>query len=250
MAKDQGNLDYLYPGASEPVYSGLRLFNNPLLGRLPFGEVAAAGASPTTLEGYVSAMTDVLFNRLQQTIKGSNAWFTYIHFPLPAHGGGPFLRDNRVFENWYRENTRKANVHMLRTIDRLLEIDPDALIILAGDHGSYRYGDAWRGADNPNDAFEAKGLDSDAVTVDYFGILMAIHSRGQCDDLIYESMTPVNLMRVIFSCLSGDRELLHGRVADTSIFPAGLVTYFDVPKSIYMTVKDGKILKPWIKIQR
>jgi hypothetical protein len=80
--------------------------------------------------------------------------------------------------------------------------------------------------------------------------LMAIHSRGQCDDLIYESMTPVNLMRVIFSCLSGDRELLHGRVADTSIFPAGLTTYFDVPTSIYMTVKDGKILKPWIKIQR
>jgi hypothetical protein len=242
LVKDQGNLDYVYPGGSEPVYSGLRVFNNPLLDRLPF--VKVAGANANTRERYVSAMTEVLFNRLQQTIKGGTAWFTYVHFPLPDHGGGPFLRDKETFKNWYRENTRKANVHMLQTIDRISEIDPNALIVIAGDHGSYRYGDAWKGADNPNDAFEAKGLDSDAVAVDYFGILMAIRSRGQCDELIYENMTPVNLMRVIFSCLSGDRELLHGRVADMSIFPSG------VPTSIYMTVKDGKILKPWIKIQR
>jgi hypothetical protein len=246
LVKDQGNLDYVYPGGNEPVYSGLRVFNNPLLDRLPF----VAGVNAKTVEGLVSAMTEVLFNRLHQTIKGGTAWFTYVHFPLPAHGGGPFLRDNEIFKNWYRENTRKANVHMLQTIDRILEIDPNALIVIAGDHGSWRYADAWKGADNPNDAFEAKGLDSDAIAVDYFGILMAIRSRGQCDELIYENMTPVNLMRVIFSCLSGDRELLHGRVADMSIFPSGLTTYFDIPTSIYMTVKDGKILKPWIKMQR
>ena len=240
---DQGNLDYAYPAASEPVYSGLWIFNNPLLDGLV---AKVSGASPIE-EG---AMAEVLFNRLQETLKGNDPWFTYVHFELPSHGGGPFLRDNRVFEDIYRERTRKANVHMLETIDRILEIDSNALIVIAGDHGSYRYGDAWRGASNPNDAFKANGLDSDAIAVDYFGIMTAIHSRGQCDDLIYETMTPVNLMRVIFSCLSGERELLHGRVADISIFPGGLITYFDHPSSIYMTVKDGKILKPWIQIQR
>ena len=48
---------------------------------------------------------------------------------------------------------------------------------------------------------------------------MAIRSRGQCDDMIYDTMTPVNLMRIIFSCMSGDTQLLDGRVEDISIFP-------------------------------
>ena len=34
-------------------------------------------------------------------------------------------------------------------------------------------------------------------------------------------MTPVKLMRIIFSCLSGDTQLLDGRVEDISIFPGG-----------------------------
>ena len=91
----------------------------------------------------------------------------------------------------YRENTRKANAHMLPTIDKILAIDPDALIVIMGDHGSYRYSEAW-GPDNPNDAFKVNGLDSDLMAVDYFGIMMGIRSRGQCDDLVYDTMTPVN----------------------------------------------------------
>src|SRR5262249_24506156 len=102
---DQGNLDYAYPAASEPVYSGLWIFHNPVLDGLVAN---VSGASPIE-EG---AMAEVLFNRLQETLKGSDPWFTYVHFELPSHSSGPFLRDNQVFEDIYRERTRKANVHM------------------------------------------------------------------------------------------------------------------------------------------
>ena len=118
-------------------------------------------------------------------------------FSIAGHARRP-VPFSSVWEDAYRENTRKANAHMLPTIDKILAIDPDALIVIMGDHGSYRYSEAWEGADNPNDAFKVNGLDSDVMTVDYFGILMAVRSRGQCDDFIYENMTPVNLMRVIF----------------------------------------------------
>ena len=77
---------------------------------------------------------------------------------------------------------------MLPTIDKILAIDPDALIVIMGDHGSYRYSEAWEGANNPNDAFNVNGLDSDVMTLDYFGIMMGVRSRGQCDDLIYETI--------------------------------------------------------------
>jgi hypothetical protein len=245
LVKDQGNLDYVYPDVSEPLYTGLRVFNNPLFDLLP--SVKVAGAKPNTVVGYVNTMTEILFGRLQQTIKNGTPWFTYIHFPLPAHAGGPF-RSLRSWEDVYRENTRRANAHMLLTIDRILAMDPSALIVIMGDHGSYRYSEAWEGADNPNDAFKVNGIESDVATVDYFGILMAIRSRGQCDDFVYENMTPVNLMRVIFSCLSDDRKLLESRTADISIFPYGFSRITEVPSALYMTVKDGKILKPWIKI--
>jgi hypothetical protein len=91
-----------------------------------------------------------------------------------------------------------------------LEVDPEAFIVVMGDHGSWRYNKAWDGEDNPNDSFKVKGLDSDVITLDLFGIMLAVRSRGQCDDFIYDHLTPVNLMRVIFSCLSGDRKLLDG----------------------------------------
>jgi hypothetical protein len=247
LVKDQGNLDYVYPDVSEPVYTGLRVFSNPLLDGLPFMKVT--GAKPKTLVGYVNTMTDVLFNRLRETTKGDAPWFTYIHFPLPSHAGGPF-RSLRSWEDVYRENTRTANAHMPGTIDKILAVDPEALIIIMGDHGSYRFSEAWVGAENPNDAFRANGLDSDLMTVDYFGIMMAVRSHGQCDDFIYENMTPVNLMRVLFACLSNDRELLNGKAEDSSIFPQGVTASMWAPSSLYMTVKDGKILKPWIKIDR
>jgi hypothetical protein len=243
LVKDQGNLDYDYPGGREPMFSGLRIFNNPFFDLLPF--VKVAGAKPQTLEGYVNTMTDVLFKRLDETSKGKAPWFTYIHFPLPAHAMGPF-RSLRSWEDVYRENTRKANSHMPPTIDRILEIDPDALIVIMGDHGSYRYSEAWKGAADPNEAFRKNGLDSNLLAVDYFGIMMAMRSRGQCDELMYQNMTPANLMRVIFSCLSGDRKLLDGKVADISIFPDESVT----PPGLYLAVKEGAILKPWIKISR
>jgi hypothetical protein len=248
LVADQGHLDYHYPDLSEPVYVGLRVFNNPLLDRLPSSNTNGA---PNSLIGYVNDMTEILLDRLQKTANSPTPWFTYIHFPLPAHGGGPF-RSLGSWEDVYREDTRKANAHMLPLIDKLLSVDPDALIILMGDHGSFRYSQAWQAADDPNEAFRINELDSDVVAEDYFGIIMAVRSRGRCDNMIYDAMTPVNLMRTIFACLSGDRGLLDGRVEDITIFPGGVnkMTKALVPSGLYMAVKDGKILKPWVKIQR
>ena len=96
LVKDQGNLDYLYSG-NEPVYGGLRLFNNPLLDLLP-------SEKPKTREGYTISMTEVLLQRLQETAKESTPVFTYIHFPLPAHASSTrSWRELQDYEQDYRE---------------------------------------------------------------------------------------------------------------------------------------------------
>lgn len=248
LVKNRGNLDYVYPDVSEPAYTGLRVYDNPVLNQLP--SMKTVEQKPNTLEGYVSVMADRLFSRLQQTAKDVAPWFTYVHFPLPAHYGGSYRDTETHRKDFYVTGTREANAHMLPTIDRILAMDPDAVIILMGDHGSFFYGGAAEGAADPNDVFKLNELDSNLITADYFGILLAIRSRGQCDSFIYPTMTPVNLMRVVFSCLSGNRSLLDSRPADISIFPQGISRLVLVPSSIWMTVRDGQILKPWIKIDR
>jgi hypothetical protein len=239
LVKYQGNLDYLYSG-EEPVYTGWRLFSNPILDLLP-------SVRPKSREGYAVNLTEILFKRLDEAAGSSNHFFTYIHLPLPGHASSiRSWRDLKDYEQAYREFTSQANALMPRTIDRILEIDPNALIVIMGDHGSWRYNKAWNRESDPNDGFRTNGLDSNIVTLDLFGILLAVRSGGQCDQFIYDTLTPVNLMRVLFSCLTGDEKLIDRRAPDISIFS----DTFSRGYGLYMAVDNGKILKPWIKIER
>ena len=139
--------------------------------------------------------------------------------------------------------TRVANTHIAATIDRILQQDPDALLIIMGDHGSRRYyGDQWK-VDDPNANFTPGNVDRDVMALDFFGILLAVHSQHRCDDLIYDTLTPVNLMRMVFACLSGQRSLLDDRAADISLYRGS-----NGPP--YVAVRDGKRLNPWTKLAR
>lgn len=51
--------------------------------------------------------------------------------------------------------------------------------------------------------------------------LIAIYSKGRCDSYVYPTVTPVNVMRVIFACLSGDRSLMQPLATDISLLWRG-----------------------------
>lgn len=223
FVNEQGILDYMFP--EKPITSSLRVFGLPLL----------TMRRDITLE----AQTETLYARIHPPPgPGGTPWFTFSHVNLPAHS--PSAADWRTLGNFparFREKTKLANRHMLNTIDRIRATDPGAVIIIFGDHGGHRYNKLAFGPD-PMSAFKSEGVSPEIVALDESGIMIAFASAGLCDSYVYDSMTPVNMMRTLFACLAADKSLLDERAPDVTL-------YRNIQQRLFLMAKDGKALPDW-----
>jgi hypothetical protein len=226
FVNELGRLDYIYPDVT--AASALRIFDLPILNKL------GGRKRRVSLE----AQTEALYARIPRPpSETSRPWFTFAHVNIPAHAPGlPWLQLGG-FEQTFRENTKRANAHMLKTVDRIKAVDPEAIIVIFGDHGARRYNDVW-GRDDPNEAFKKAGVTPETVTLDQFGIMIAVHPAGRCADFVYPAMTPVNIMRTVFACLAEDPGLVARHAADISLFAARR-------DRIRMATENGRILPSW-----
>lgn len=233
FTKDNGILDYNYP--HEPAFSAFQLFYNPIFEYL----LDQKHLFPETVS--TERQTQVFLDRLSHIHNGdSGPWFTFSYFYLPGHF--PISLDWRAgvsYEQTFRERVQRANDHMRLVVGRILEVDKGAVIIIMGDHGSWRYRDVWVSHDDPNKSFAINGVSAESVALDLFGIMVAVYSSGRCDDELYETITPVNMMRAVFACLSGTQRLLKQRPPDMSLFSQKF------SHTLWLTAKDGKPLNLW-----
>jgi hypothetical protein len=120
-------------------------------------------------------------------------------------------------------------------------------VIFLGDHGGLSYREVWLEDRDPNAAMDAAKVDPEIVTLDTFGIMIAVYSNGRCDDEIYADITPVNVMRAVFSCLLHDPSLLHRRDADIALMkiPPDVWSLFKIPPDVWVTARDGLPLPRW-----
>lgn len=226
FVNERGNQEFIYP--DEPASSALRVFNIPFLNKL--------GGRKRRMS--VEAHRDVLNERIRiASDKSDGPWFTFSHINLPSHSPGLSWLQLKGFEKEFRDRTARANEHMLATIELITSLDPTAVIAIFGDHGAMRYHLIW-GDGDPNAAFAKAGVSTETVTLDRYGIMIAIHSAGLCDDHIYTGLTPVNIMRAIFACLADDRSLLSRRADDISLFGGQ-------KGSLRLTTENGKSLPSW-----
>jgi hypothetical protein len=233
FVNEQGTLDFLFP--QEPLQAALRIYGSPLLNRI-------VGRSRQSRS--LDEQKSVLLSRANgEPGPDGGPWFTFAHVVLPSHGptdkGWLELKD---FERTFVERTVRANAHGLEVIDRIRAKDPNAIIIIFGDHGAWRYRKVWLLDSDPNRAFERAGVSAETIALDLFGTMIAIRSNGRCDDYVQASMTPVNIMPTIFACLARDRGLLEQLADDISIFPRG--------RALFLVARDGQALPRWEPMQR
>lgn len=222
FVNEPGQLDYIFP--PKHLASALRVFNIPIL----------------KMKRRISmdAQKDALYANMHAPEEGGAPWFTFAHVNKPSHADlAVDWREHDEFPKVYERRTQEANVHMLETIDRIRRIDPGAIIILYGDHGAHRY-NMLSATEDPNAAFAKAGVPVEHVTLDQFGIMIAVASGGACDDYVYDGMTPTNMMRAIFACLAEDRNLLNGKAADISLSKG--------PNSeLWRAADQGAVLSAW-----
>jgi hypothetical protein len=127
-------------------------------------------------------------------------FFVYAHLATPHR---PFLNDsecrvlpldyNRASNQAFVQQVQCVNRHLRGLLTRLLEQDPDAIILLSSDHGPRHSVPARTALYSLNDVQIRESL----------GILNAIRLPRPCRSTAPENLSPINQMRLVFACLGG-----------------------------------------------
>jgi hypothetical protein len=151
----------------------------------------------------------------------------YTHSLVPGHSqnSGACLPDNGDIKIYY-ERVQQANLRMKQDLKILLENDPNAIIIVAGDHGPYLTkncygtGGAWVAGTNSK-SYDISEIDRLDIQ-DRFGNFLAIRWPTQ-DFEEYDDITVLqDLFPAIFAYMFQDPNLLEAKVKPVTLSPTSI----------------------------
>ncbi len=205
-------------------------------------------AKPSIKPAYVNGAIVIKKNRrlsdISTLIDDGHPFFMFIHMDSPGHADTSLPYGKLApFESAYPINIEETNSVLIEMIDLIATKDPNAFIIISGDHGPYRYGnttiiDNWGlGTKNIKERIRQLGFEQEAIGMDMFGILLAIRYPKQYDrrfdDVI---ISPVNLFRYVFAVLHENDSILAANEKNSS---------YVLSNELLLVVSDGKPLKEW-----
>ena len=166
---------------------------------------------------------------------------------LPNAQQTPFWKLNQMNNYWittYKKVIAQSDAALIELIRGIDEKDPDATVILIGDHGTWLHREQWIGGKNDlNENMIDNGIQPEEVMRDYFEVFMAIKWPKE-SERSHEYFSHVNLFRHIFAVLTKDNSILKSQVSNDSFLLTEKNSYID-RYDIYLTVKDGKRLDRW-----
>lgn len=194
--------DYSVPKRSTPP--SIHLISAILLGEFRFD--LKFNSQPHNL--YVEEKQSI-FNNVS-----GNQVFIYMHSDLPSHS-----RISGVCEpneaDLYKERVLKANLEMQQDIQTITENDPEAIVIVAGDHGPYITKNC-RSTGSNYDISEISRLD----VQDRFGTFLAIR-WPTIDFEEYDEITVLqDMFPAIFAYMYGDVNILESKVEPVTLNPS------------------------------
>jgi hypothetical protein len=180
-----------------------------------------------------------LKNRLTAMDLRSGPYFTFIYLNHPGHSPSRVKDRTREginktlgeFRTTYETRVESANRLLLDLTQLIISRDPDSIIIIIGDHGSWGF--------RLKEDAQGNSVPMPLFILDRFGVLAAMYAPNGLSDRIVtgEIKSHVNLFRHVFAYLSGDREILSTMAPDHAF-----------ENEMIMAIEDGKILDNFVKI--
>lgn len=235
-------LDYYYP--SNNIHDSLVIFQNPQINRWRAKVFGMAKPKRRVAELKIEDKENfkkILWSFLDTKVDKSAPYFYYIKFSGADHSPPDGTYNWKDSEGKWIEEYRKLVVEdspdILEMANKIVERDPTAIVIMYGDHGATRYRDimlnAKKGADANKVIYDRRKIKGYDLALDMFGVFVAVRYPGGNAQLL-DGETHVNMLRMLFSALSGDKSLLNNKPANES--------YLRYQDKLLLLVKDGKIL--------
>lgn len=205
----------------------------------------------------LAGFPSMLEERISQAAISRQPYFSFIKIDWPGHTPARFeslparLRDDatsrevyektpwKLFDYWpkaYVTYVRNANRILRSVLEQILLQDPNAAVIVMGDHGARRYRGLTESQADPNVTAIANDISTDILARDTFGILCAIKwPSGQTNSPLL--LSPITIFPRIFESLGTNRLVSSQMAENLSIARTD---------KLYMAARDGKILSPWV----
>lgn len=189
------------------------------------------GTSYLSVEQHIELIKD----RVDAIKNGNGPGFIFTHINFPGHTLlNHDYRDSEAiasFAGLTRERIPQIKRYFEAVFDHIVENDPDAVILVYGDHGAWiSRGMTASEAGDGNTIFSFKDM-----LLDRHGAALAIYPRNFCEERIREGASTLLLMDNLFACLSGQTEMTEAEhQARQQIFHGGkrraLKSLLDLPQ--------------------
>lgn len=220
--------DFSFPENSASV-TDAPLLNSILIGEFRFDQ----GFNNQPREQFIETKQSIL-----EGVSGGNPVFIYTHSDLPKHSqnSGACLPDET---DLFKERLTSANIEMRQDIKTITENDPDAIVIIAGDHGPYLTKNC-TSTDAGFNISEISRLDIQ----DRFGTFLAIRWPTQ-DFTKYDDITVLqDSFPAVFAYLYKDEKILEAKIEPVTIISESIrISGASVKNGvIYGGINDGEPL--------
>lgn len=187
--------DYSFPESSTPPYA--LLLKAIFLGEFRF-DVQNVGYREVTRDQFIETKRDFF-----EGVSG-NQGFIYMHSDLPSHSqnSGACLADET---DQFEKRLVAANIEMKQDVDLILNRDPDAIVIIAGDHGPYLTKNCF---ETTNDISEITRLDIQDRHGTFLAIRWPTEDFEEYDDIVVLQ----DLFPSVFSYLYKDATILEAKI--------------------------------------
>ena len=199
-------VDYLFP---PPAFDACDELGAPYFYGLCSKEVVATinnyvfGAQKITWKPQIT----LLQQRTDFVLSSSRPWFTWTHIKYPFHTHGYYRHPDPEYAAKFKRRVHDAMPiiaeNMRKTAGYIVAKDPDAVVIVMGDHGPHFL----RGDEDKvrKQVFSNAPLwPLKAVLEDQHGVMLAVYPANFCLNRMSEPFSTRFLMENVIACLNGD----------------------------------------------